>query len=85
VWAYQGKVYFIIANGAFDGSSGSCPWAANSMMYAADPTTPWGRSLISIALTAKLTARLVYIGGDGACAPAPGGNAEGIVHMDFKG
>ena len=85
VWAYQGKVYLIVDNGGFDGSPGSCPSSANAMQYMMDPATPYGRALISIAMTAKVTGRLIYIGGDGICTNGPGGTAEGIAHMDFKG
>lgn len=85
VWAFQGKVYLIVDNGAFDGSPGSCPTSSNAMQYVMDPATPYGRALMSIAMTAKVTGRLIYVAGDGACTSGPGGTAEGIVHMDFKG
>jgi hypothetical protein len=85
VWGAQGKIYLIVDNGAFDGSPGSCPASANSMQYVMDPATPFGRALISIAMTAKVTGRLIYVAGDGNCAGWAGGTAEGIVHMDFKG
>ena len=85
VWAYGTKVYVIVGDGGFDGSSGSCPLAGNKMMFAIDPNTPYGRALLSIALTAKVTGRLAYVGGNSICEGGPGTNAEGLATIDLKG
>ena len=85
VWAYGTKIYVIVGDGAFDGSSGSCPLAGNKMMFAIDPGTAYGRALLSIVLTAKVTGRLAYVAGNGVCEGGPGNNAEGLASIDFKG
>lgn len=83
---YQGKVYVVISNGYFDGAASSCPFGS-AMVYSIDPATPFGRSLVAVSLSAKLTGRVVYAIGDNTCAggaPFPGAG-EGLVGMDLKG
>ena len=58
------------------------------MIYSIDPSTPFGRSLVAVAISAKLSGRTVYAIGDGSCtggAPFPSGVGEGLVGMDLKG
>jgi len=58
------------------------------MIYAVDPSTPFGRTLVAVALSAKLSGRLVYAIGNGTCTggnPYNGGNAEVLIGMDLKG
>lgn len=81
----NGKVYVRVVNGYFDGATSACA-SSGTMIYAIDPSTPFGRSLVAVALAAKLTSTLVYAIGDGVCVGgAPYGNGEGLVGLDLKG
>ena len=85
VTPYNGKVYVVVSNGNFSGDAGSCP-AGNAMIYIIDPATPFGQSLVAVALSAKLTGRLVWAVGDGVCSGgSPYGLGEGLSGMDLKG
>ena len=85
----NGKVYVALGGGAFDGPASACQGNyGSSMVYSIDPNTPFGRSLVAVALSAKLSGLLVYAMGDGSCAwgnPFPGAMNEGMVGMDLKG
>jgi len=88
VTPYNGKVYVVVSSGGFDGTASTCP-SGSGMIYSIDPTTPFGRSLVAVSLSAKLTGRLVYAIGDGTCAGGspfpPTGAGEGLVGLDLKG
>lgn len=85
VFAYSGKVFVTVANGAFDGPV-SCTTTTTNMVLWIDPTTAYGKTLVSIALAAKTTGGLVWAGGDNACITGPGAVAsEQMVMIDFKG
>lgn len=87
VFPANGKVYVYAAEGNTTGSS-ACSGNGSAMVYVIDPNTAFGRALFSVVLTAKVTGRLVYLAGDGACSPSaysstlPG---EGLVAADLKG
>jgi hypothetical protein len=90
VTPYNGRIYVAIGEGGFDGAASACAVGSvgMGMIYAIDPATAFGRSLVTVALAAKLTGKLVYAIGDGACAagaPFPGGTGEGLAGMDLKG
>lgn len=85
---YNGKVYVVIAGGAFDGPASTCAGTSSAMVYSIDPSTSFGRSLVAVAISAKLSGRLIYAMGDNSCAwgsPFPGSMNEGMVGMDLKG
>ena len=87
VTPFNGKVFVIVSGGGFDGPSGTCP-SGSSMIYSADPSTIFGRTLVAVALSAKLSGRLVYAIGDGVCtggSPFPNGVGEGLLGVDLKG
>ena len=88
VFAINNLAYVFINNGTFDGSSSSCRTGAG-MVYSFDPTTAFGRSLLSVVLTAKSTGALVYAVGSPSCAASSpygaGGTGETLTGMDVKG
>lgn len=82
---FNGKVHIVVANGNFDGSPGACP-SGNAMIYGIDPNTAYGRAMVSVALTAKVTGRLVWAVGDANCEwGSPFGQGEGLSGLDLKG
>ena len=81
VFALDGRVMIRLTGGYYDGATASCGGDANQVNYMADPAAPYGRVIISIALGAKLSGRLVWARGDGAC----GSGFEGINALDLKG
>lgn len=83
----DGKVFVVVQSGYFDGAASQCV-SGNAMVYGVDPATPFGRTLVAVALSAKLTGKLVYAIGNGVCAvgsPFAPGNSEGLAGMDLKG
>ncbi len=85
VFAHAGKVFVTVANGAFDGPV-SCTTTTDHMMLWIDPATDYGKAMISIALTAKTTDKLTWVGGDNTCITGPGNRtSEQLVSMDLKG
>lgn len=84
VFAISGKVHVRVSDGQFDGAQGACP-NGSAMWYSVDPNTAYGRSLIAIAMSAKLSARLVYVGGNGVCDSSTGIPSETMTLIDFKG
>jgi hypothetical protein len=86
VFPYNGAVFVVINAGMFDGPASACV-AGGVMVYRFDPSTPFGRTLMATALSAKLSGKQVYAAGDGVChgTPYPTSNAEGLVGMDLKG
>jgi hypothetical protein len=89
VMPYKGSVYVLVANGGFDGAAqtSSCPFGTN-MVYSIDPNTPFGRTLVAVAISAKVTGRSVYAIGNGVCVGSPyggGASGEGLLGMDLKG
>jgi hypothetical protein len=88
VFPAQGRVFVVVHRGLFDGGAGSCPYESGAMVYVLDPSTPIGRAMFAVALSAKLSDRKVYAAGDGICVPtpySPGISAEGLVGIDLKG
>jgi hypothetical protein len=88
VYPYQGMVYIVINNGAFGGAQTSCPVGVDGMVFVIDPTTAFGKVLMTTALSAKLTGKTVYATGDGNCGgwnPYNGKSNEGLIGMDLKG
>lgn len=85
VFGMNGSIFLYVNNGAFDGATSNCPTGAG-VWYRIDPATAYGRSLIALATAAKLTNRLVYAAGDGACSVWPGFNTtESLAGLDLKG
>jgi hypothetical protein len=88
VTPYNGKVYVAIGDGGFDGAASACAYGGVAMVFSIDPNTAFGRSLLAVALAAKLTGKVVYAVGDGACAAGsmlPGSSSEGLAGLDLKG
>ena len=85
VYAYGSKIYVIVGNGWFDGSTGPCPLPGSMMGFAIDPATDIGKAQLAIALSAKTTGILVWAAGNGACEGGPGANVEPLVALDLKG
>ena len=81
VFALRGKVQITLNGGNFDGPAAVCGGNAASIGYVADPATPYGRTLVALALSAKLTGRLVWVGGDGNCTTG----VENLNNLDLKG
>lgn len=50
----DGKVFVLVQSGSFDGAASQCV-GGNGMVYWGDPTPPLGRTLVAVALPAKLT------------------------------
>ncbi len=88
VTPFNGKVYVVVANGGFDGAASSCA-TGNGIVYSFDPATPFGRSLLAVSLSAKLSGVLAYAIGDAICNGGspfpPTGIGEGLIGMDLKG
>lgn len=86
VYAVNGSVFVLVNNGAFDGQPSACP-TGSGFWLRADPASPFGRSLISLATAAKLTNKLVWVSGDGSCTAGGGGlpSSEGLTGFDLKG
>jgi hypothetical protein len=82
VHASGNKVFILVADGGFDGPSGSCPLPGGAgMVYAIDPSTAIGKAQLAIALAAKLSGTLVWAAGAGACESG----AEPLGNLDLKG
>jgi hypothetical protein len=83
-----GMAYFVVGNGVFAGSVSACA-LNNSMVFALDPSTGFGKVLIATVLSAKLSGKLVYAVGDGVCAeagsPFPNSKYEKLLGIDLKG
>lgn len=88
VMAFNGSVYVAIGGGNFDGAAGSCA-NGSGMIYSIDPSTPGGKALLALAISAKLTGKLVYSIGSGACTPGSpfggGSSSEVLQGLDLKG
>lgn len=88
VYPYQDKVYIFVNNGAFGGAPTSCTIGADGMVFVIDPATAFGKTLLTIALSAKLSGKTVYATGDANCGawnPYNGKSNEGLIGMDLKG
>jgi hypothetical protein len=90
VTAPNGAIYVALNNGTFAGGSGSCPNGTGIVL--AIPSTPsasdFGKTMMALAMSAKLTGLLVYAVGDGNCAyPSPysGSSTEALIYFDLKG
>jgi hypothetical protein len=88
VYPYQDKVYIFVSNGAFGGAPTSCAIGSDGMVFVLDPATTFGKTMLTIALSAKLSGKMVYATGDGSCGawnPYNGKSNEGLIGMDLKG
>lgn len=89
VFPYNGIVYMALTGGGFDGAATSCQTGINDvMLYAVDPGTSYGRILVSTALAAKVSGKLVYAVGNGVCGngnPYNGRSYETLLGLDLKG
>jgi hypothetical protein len=87
VMPYNGKVYIVIQNGSFDGAASACPFNGASMVYGIDLSNAFGHALEAVALSARLTGKLVYAVGDGNCIagnPFAGSTSESLAGLDIK-
>jgi len=90
VTAAFGTIYVFINNGSFGGSQGSCPTGTGMVFSipASPSASDFGKAMVSIALTARVTGQLVYAAGDGICTngnPYNGTGSEGLAYLDLKG
>jgi hypothetical protein len=89
VFPYNGIIYIALTAGGFDGAATSCQTGINDvMLYAVDPNTSFGRILVSTALAAKVSGKLVYAVGNGVCGngnPYNGRSYETLLGLDLKG
>lgn len=85
VWPHGGKVFVFLSSGSFDGAPSACPASGGRAFYSLDPNTAFGRALMATALSAKLSGRVVWVQGNGACAPSPLGDSESLNGIDLKG
>ena len=84
---YAGKAYVVVSGGEYDGIKSNC--GTDQMVYSFDPNTSLGKSMLAIALAAKISGKAAYLIGDGICTGgsiyANQGNSEGLVGIDLKG
>jgi hypothetical protein len=89
VFPYNGIIYIALTGGGFDGAATGCQTGMNDvMLYAVDPSTSFGRILVSTALAAKVSGKLVYAVGNGVCGngnPYNGRSYETLLGLDLKG
>jgi hypothetical protein len=59
------------------------------MAYSVDANTAMGKAILAVALSAKLTNKLVYVYGDNTCPsttnPYNGRGSENSIGIDLKG
>lgn len=84
VFAYNGKVFVYVDSGSYDNSN-TCTGSSSQLTLWLDPATDYGKALLSIVLTAKLSDRLVWVVGTNSCLAGPGGQAEELLGIDLKG
>ena len=78
----NGRVYIVLSGG-----NGDSPRVKDNH-YWIDPNSAVGKSLVATALTAKLTNKMVWVGGDGAIPCHEGWPADGAqkaTSIDLKG
>ena len=90
VTAANGAIYVALNNGNFAGGTGSCPNGTGIIFaIASSPSaSDFGKTMIALAMSAKLTGLLIYAVGDGNCAypnPYSGGSTEALTYLDLKG
>ena len=83
VYAINNSMLITLGSGAFDGPAAGCANAGSSVSYYFDPNTPYGRTLLTLALSAKLTGRLVYA--SAAASTCGSAGFEQLQHLDLKG
>ena len=88
VTPYNGRIFISVAGGNFDGAASTC-YVDTTMVYSVDASTAMGKAILAAALSAKLTARQVYVYGDATC-PAVGNpynsrGSENMMGIDLKG
>lgn len=84
---YAGKAYVVVSGGAYDGMKSNC--GSDQMVYSFDPNTNIGKSMLAIALSAKISGKAAYLIGDGTCVGgsiyANQGYSESLIGIDLKG
>ena len=86
---YQGTVTSIedvggITTVQFANGSGQL-LCGTAVVFWFDPTTPYGQSMLALALTAKALGSTVYVQGNGTCSTAwPYNNAEQLVAVSVS-
>lgn len=79
VMADGGKILVVLANG-FGQSTCSNP------KFYLDPNAAYDRAMLSLAISAKLTEKLVYVSGNDNCQSEwPYSNAQQLNAIDLKG
>jgi len=84
VFAHSGKIFILVKNGTF-GNSTTCTGFTDRLSLWIDPSTDYGKALISISLTAKSSNKLVWVTGSTTCITGPLGNSEQLSAIDLKG
>jgi len=84
VFAYNGKIYVLMREGHYDNAN-TCTGNANQFHAWVDPSTEFGKALISIALAAKVSGKVVWAAGNNSCSAGALGLAEHLIALDLKG
>ena len=80
VQANGGKVLVVVSNGSGSGLCGS------TAVFYLDPTVEYEKVMLSIAMSARVTGLLVWVGADDTCQTAwPITNTQHMVAIDLKG
>lgn len=84
IFAHSDKVYVRVANGHYDNKS-ACVSTDNSIEVWLDPNAEFGKALLSLALVAKTSDKLVWLATDDICISGPRGIAVAkLVALDLK-
>lgn len=83
VYAINNNMLLTLGSGSYDGPAASCGNGGSYVLVWFDPATPYGRTLLSLALSAKLTGRVVYATSTSTTCASHG--LEMLQHLDLKG
>ncbi len=87
--AYQGKVTNVMASGGkviitLQNGSSTDSTCGNGTRYYLDPSVDIDKVIISMAITAKISNKLVWVMGSGCISVWPYYNAEKVTDFDLK-
>jgi hypothetical protein len=81
--AFNGLVYVAMSEGGTT-NGGTNPCIGN--IFIIDPTTPFGKTMLSVVVLTKSTGKRAYVWGDNSCAWTPygTGTAQKMTGIDSK-
>jgi hypothetical protein len=83
VFAWNGKIFVHFTEG---GTADYCSQSLDRYIAWIDPESEYGKTMITLAISAKLSGRLVWVAGNGSCISAGSGRyAEVLTAIDLKG